>query len=41
MHGDEVEIRHPTDTIHEIQEVRDNDRVKIDGTYQVDESGKI
>ena len=41
MHGDDDMIEHIIDTTHEIQGVRDNDHVKIDGMSQVDENGKI
>jgi hypothetical protein len=39
--GDDDEIHHPTDTIHEILEVRGSDHVNHDGMYLVDENGKI
>ena len=38
--GDEETIQNQTDTTHEIQEVRDNDHVITDITYQVDENGQ-
>jgi hypothetical protein len=39
--GDDDEILHPTDTIHEILEVRESDRVMNDGMCLVNESGLI
>ena len=39
--GDDDEIHHLTDTIHEILEVRGSDHVNHDGMYLVDENGKI
>jgi hypothetical protein len=41
IYGDELEIHHPTDTIHEILEVREGDHVLMDGMYLVDENGQI
>ena len=37
--GDEVVIHRPTDTIHEIQEVKDSDHALIDGMCLVYENG--
>ena len=41
MHGDEDEITLKIDTIHEMKEVKEDDHVKNDGMYQVDENGQI
>lgn len=39
--GDEAEIYHLIDMIHEILEVRDSDRVMKDGMCLVDENGML
>lgn len=39
--GDDEMIHHPTDTIHEILEVKDSDHAHHDGIYLVDENGLL
>jgi hypothetical protein len=41
VHGDENEIHHQIDLIHEIQEVKEDDRAVLDGMCQVGENGIV